>query len=135
MRVDEIMTTPVTTCRQTDSLNRAAQLMWEGGFKCLIVIDEGGKAIGVVTDRDICMAAYTQGRLLEHIQVEVAMAHEVFSCLDSDFIEEAERMMDEHQVRRLPVLDVDRTPVGILSSADIAKARSRINATLGQTVS
>jgi len=134
MRVDEIMSQPVQTCLPSDSLNRAAQLMWEGGFKCLVVVDDGGRATGILTDRDISMAAYTQGKLLEDIPVETAMAKDVQTCLDCDFIEEAERMMTEHMVRRLPVLDQERRPVGILSSADIALARAKTTV-LDQAVS
>jgi len=133
MRVEELMTQPVKTCLHTDSLNQAARVMWEDDCKCLTVVDSDGRAVGILTDRDIAMAAYTQGRVLAEMGVALAMTKQLHCCLDSDFIEEAERMMAEHKVRRLPVLDQDRRPVGILSSADIAFARAQVP--LGQEVS
>jgi len=67
MKVEQIMTRIVHTCSENDTLNRAAQLMWENDCGCVPVIHGGngsGAVVGVVTDRDVCMGAYTQGRLL-----------------------------------------------------------------------
>src|SRR5262245_6101900 len=64
MEVREIMSTDLETCRADDTLDRAARLMWEHDCGVVPVVDHEGTAVGMITDRDICMAAYTQGRPL-----------------------------------------------------------------------
>jgi CBS domain-containing protein len=104
-----------------DTLNTAAQLMWEHDCGAIPVMGDDDRIIGIVTDRDICMAAYTQGRPLYAIPVHDAMAKEVFTCRPDDSVEDAEHLMGEKQVRRLPVLDGAGQLVGMLSVGDIAR--------------
>jgi CBS domain-containing protein len=127
MKVEQLMTRTVKACSPDDTLNRAAQLMWEGDCGCLPVVstDGDGRVIGVITDRDICMAAYTQGRRLSEIPVASAMAREVIACRPSDGVSQAEALMRDHQVRRLPVVDGAGRLVGILSLNDIAREAQR----------
>lgn len=125
MRVGDIMTKEVRVCRRGDSLNEAARRMWEGDLGALPVVDEGGAVLAVVTDRDLCMAAYTRGRRLEEMQVHEAMSPRVATCGAGDPIEDAERVMRESRVRRLPVVDEGGVLVGIVSLADIARALPR----------
>jgi CBS domain-containing protein len=77
-----------------------------------------------VTDRDICMAAYTQGRPLGSILVANAMAREVLSCHADDSLGVAERLMSEAQIRRVPVVNGDNRAVGLVSLNDIARHAS-----------
>lgn len=115
------MTEAPTTCGLDDSLNRAAQIMWELDCGCVPVVDASGKTAGVVTDRDICIAAYTQGRGLNDISVASVTANRpTISCSPQDEIEDAEALMKEHQIRRLPVTDPAGKLVGILSFSDLA---------------
>ena len=65
MLVKEIMSQPVITCQVDDHANLAAQRMWENDFGVMPILDGDGRAIAMLTDRDICMAAYTQGKPLE----------------------------------------------------------------------
>ncbi len=122
MKVEQIMTTDVKYCTENDSLNRAAQLMWENDCGCVpvLAIDGQAKLTGVVTDRDICMAAYTQGKSLFDIPVATAMAHKIISCKPSDNLRQAEALMSQNHVRRLPVTDEKGTLVGIVSINDLA---------------
>lgn len=122
MFVQQFMSRPVVTCRPSDTLNTAAQLMWEHDCGAVPVVDADGRLVGIVTDRDVSMAAYTQGRALTQIPVEVAMAKQVHACTPDDAIGEAERMMRENRIRRLPVVNGDNRPIGLLSLADIARA-------------
>ena len=62
MKVHEIMSTDLATCQSEDTLNCAAQIMWERDCGVVPILDQGSRVIGMLTDRDICMAAYTQGR-------------------------------------------------------------------------
>src|SRR5215472_13332338 len=80
MDIERVMKHDVMACHPNDSLNRAAQLMWENACGCVPVVDEVGKPVGLITDRDICMAAYTQGRPLDAITVDASMARNVISC-------------------------------------------------------
>jgi predicted transcriptional regulator len=75
----------------------------------------------MVTDRDICMAAYTRGEALDAIHVEDAMAKQVFSCHPDDPLEAAEQLMSDAQVRRIPIVDRGNRPVAVLSLNDIAR--------------
>ena len=80
MKVEQIMNRGVKTCGPQDSLNKAAQIMWEESCGAVPVVDEQLNPIGFLTDRDICMAAYTQGKSLDALRVETAMARKVVSC-------------------------------------------------------
>lgn len=122
MNIRDIMSEPAVTCRESDCLNTAAQLMWERDCGAIPVTGDDGQLVGIVTDRDICMAAYTRGATLHAIAVSDAMARNVFSCQASDSLDAAQRLMSEHQVRRLPVVDGDRRPIGMLSLNDVARS-------------
>ena len=121
MQVLELMSQPVITCRPDDTLNRVAQLMWEHDCGAIPVTGDDGKLVGIITDRDVCMAAYMQGAPLQAIRVTTVMAREVFSCQPQDSIGDAERLMADKQIRRVPVLDGAGRPVGLLSLNDIAR--------------
>ena len=131
MKVEQLMKREVKVCAETDTLNRAAELMWESDCGCIPVVSANGDGalIGVVTDRDIAMAAYTQGRQLWAIPVGTAMARKVITCHASDGISQAEALMRDNQVRRLPVLDQNEHLVGILSLNDVAREAQREAAT------
>lgn len=124
MKISNLIQRDVATCTVHESLEHAAQQMWDRDLGCLPVIDEQGHVAGMVTDRDICMAAYTQGAPLRAIPVTTAMAKHVFSCTEHDEVEAVERVMREHQIRRMPVIDDQGHPVGIVSLNDIARAAS-----------
>jgi CBS domain-containing protein len=125
MKVEQLMSRTVKTCRATETLNRAAQLMWENDCGCIPVVDDDGRAVGIVTDRDVCMAAYTQGGQLDALPVATAMARDLRSCHATDTIVEAESIMRAAQVRRLPVVDAGGRLVGLLSLNDIAREVAR----------
>jgi CBS domain-containing protein len=125
MIVSQLMSRKPETCRPHESLEEAVGKMWEQDVGCLPVVDAEGHVIGMLTDRDACMAAYTQGQPLRFISVTSAMAHEVFSCLPTDHIEDVEAVMKERQVRRLPVIDSEGHPVGLISMNDIVRESAR----------
>jgi CBS domain-containing protein len=105
------------TCAPEDSLNRAAQLMWEERCSCLPVVDRDGHVVGLVTERDICMGAYTQGRRLTEITVETAMSRPAPTCAPTTTVEDAENVMRTEDVRRLVVVDADGRLRGIVTRA------------------
>jgi CBS-domain-containing membrane protein len=79
----------------------------------------------VLTDRDICIAAYTKGRRLTEIAIGEVMATKVASCGTGDDVSDAEKVMRSEQVHRLPVLDDGGALAGIVSLADLARASAR----------
>jgi CBS domain-containing protein len=121
MKIADLMTKDVVSCRTTDSLNRAAQLMWDRRCGCVPVLDETDQLAGMLTDRDVCMAAYTQGKRIEDIAATTAMSRPAWTCTPSTSAEEAEDLMMAHGVRRLAVVDDGRL-VGVVSLDDIARS-------------
>jgi len=123
MKIETIMKHDVKVCSQDDNLNTAARLMWDHDCGCLPVITSNGNGavIGMLSDRDICMAAYTQGKCLSDIPVTVAMSHSVLSCKPSDDLALAEAMMREASIHRIPVVDENNAVLGLLSLTDIAR--------------
>jgi CBS domain-containing protein len=125
MQIKDAMTQPVVTCSMTSTLEDAARLMWECDCGIIPVVGDDGRLSGVVTDRDICMAAYTQGKPLRAIPVTTAMARQVVASHVGDGVEQVEALMRETQVRRVPVLDNEGRPVGIVSLNDLARLAAR----------
>lgn len=121
MKTSDLMNSAVVCCGPGDNLQRAAQLMWENDCGVVPVTDPQGHVVGMVTDRDICMAAYTQGRALWQIPVGSAMARQVYSVRADDALEVAEALMQRIQIRRVPVVDGEGHLQGILSLNDLAR--------------
>ena len=119
MKVADLMTPDVRSCTIHDSLNAAARIMWDHDCGCAPVVDAHGKLVGIVTDRDICMAAYTQGAPLEAIPVDRVMSPKVISCARTDDLAVAHRLMRTHEIHRIPVVDSRGRPIGIVSLSDI----------------
>jgi CBS domain-containing protein len=121
--VSEIMTSKVASCVETDTLADAARLMGEVDCGAIPVVAQAAsrRLIGIVTDRDICMAAYRMGKPLAEIRVHDAMTAPVRTCSADASPSEAEYVMRDAGVRRLPVVDERGTLVGLLSLADLAR--------------
>lgn len=130
-RVGDVMTRDVATCHAVDTLERAAQRMWDRACGSLPVVDDRRRPVAMITDRDVCMAAYTQGKSLAAMVVASAMSGRIFTVDEDAPLDVAQRLMRLHCIRRLPVVDRDGMLVGILSIADVA-ANARIGPTLGR---
>lgn len=127
-QIASIMTGGVLVCTAEDSLVRPTQIMWELDCGIVPVVDSEQRLEGVITDRDICMGAYTKGRPLHEICVADVMSRPVHRCYAEDSLERAIAIMAAAQVRRLPVVNAEQRVVGIVSLADIGRAA----AVLGQ---
>ncbi len=121
MNVGQLMTQNIRACRLEDTLDIAAQIMWDNDCGCVPVIDAHRRVVGMLTDRDICMAAYTQGGSLRMLRVSSAMSKKVYSCKPEDTLAAAEELMRANLIRRLPVTDAEGHLVGIISLNDIAR--------------
>lgn len=121
MKVERLMTRDVQTCRPESDLSAVAMQMWN--WDCGVVpVVSSGKVVGMITDRDICIAAATKHRDVAKIRVnEVARGQEVYSCSPADDVQDALKLMKEKRVRRLPVINAETGELaGILSMNDVA---------------
>jgi len=119
--VSEVMSRDVRTCTDEETLDVAARILWESDCGSVPVVHPDRKrVVGMLTDRDICMASYTTGRPLHELQVGSARSRQAWCCPSSATVAEALAMMRHRQVNRLPVVDAEDHLVGLLSLADVA---------------
>lgn len=119
MKVQDLMTTSPTACTLTNTLADVGGMMWHNDCGILPVVAEGGKVVGVITDRDVCMAAVMTGRQLANIAVEDVISGKIFFCRADDDVRTALTTMKENRIRRLPVVDEYNRLEGIVSMNDI----------------
>jgi CBS domain-containing protein len=120
MKVQDVMTYDVQTCSPETNLAAAAMQMWRGDFGVMPIV-AGGKVVGMITDRDICIAAATKHRDPANIRVKEVISGQVYGCSPDTDIHEALKIMQQKQVRRLPIISAeDGRLAGILSMNDVA---------------
>jgi CBS-domain-containing membrane protein len=119
MKVKEVMNPDAKAIWITGSLADAAKSMWDNDCGVLPIIKDGRRVVGVITDRDICMATAIKDSSPSSISVEEVMTGEVYSVKPEDEITEALKTMQEHKIRRLPVVNPEGELEGILSMNDI----------------
>ena len=121
MKVKDLMSTDVRMCAPETTVAEAAHLMWEGDCGMLPVVDDG-EVVGVVTDRDVCIALATQHAQASHEPVVAVATKNVVTCAPEDDIKAALASMTQARVRRLPVVGLGRALVGVVSINDIVGA-------------
>ena len=119
MQINRIMTEYVEVITLEKSIQEAARQMRSLDVGVLPVCN-GDRLVGMLTDRDVTIRVVADGRDPKTTTVEEAMTRQVVYCFEDQDIEEAERVMEKHQIRRLPVLDRDKRIVGIVSLGDLA---------------
>jgi CBS domain-containing protein len=120
LRASEKMTRDPRMVSPDDSIREVARVMAEIDAGAVPVVGQGGRLLGMVTDRDIALRAVARGKGPD-TPVREVMTPEVECCFEDDDLQRVARAMGEQQVRRLPVLSRDgRRLVGILSLGDIA---------------
>lgn len=124
MKIEDVMTRSVHACAPNDTLATAAQIMWENDCGAVPVVDKDGKLLGIITDRDLAMAAHLQNVALRESRVASAMARDVKSCSPQATPAAVQTLMQQHKIRRVPVVDADRRLVGMVSLGDLAHAMS-----------
>jgi CBS domain-containing protein len=125
MIVKEVMNHEVTTCRPDATLESAAMLMWNGDCGTVAIVDDESKVIGIITDRDICMAVALQHKTASEIQVQEVMSRQLFTCHPENDIMNALKTMSFQKVRRLPVINDSGQLEGIISIEDIIARADR----------
>jgi CBS domain-containing protein len=121
MKINEVMTPDPACCTASDSANKAAMIMRELNVGIVPIVADGdsNQLLGVVTDRDLCMSVVAEGKDPKAIRLENCMSKELVTCTADDEVEEVLHLMQENQVRRIPVVGQDNRIQGIVSIADM----------------
>lgn len=119
MQLREIMTHEVHTITPETTLRHAAQKMksWDVGA---LPVSQDGKLIGVITDRDIAVRGVAAGEDPESCCVADAMTSDLIYCYEDEDVNEAVKLMEANQIRRLAVMDRQKNLVGMVSLGDLA---------------
>src|SRR4051812_22937963 len=125
MCVAQLMTRAVSTCRVSEPLARAAQILCETDCGIVPVVNDEGQLLGLITDRDICMAIRGTGRPLSQVGMLIGYVSEAIACWPSDSLETAEQIMRESKSRWLPVIDTDRRVLGVLALSELVRSRGQ----------
>ena len=125
MQLKDVMTKDVKLADPGMSLKEAAALMRDGDFGVLPV-GENDRLVGVVSDRDITIRAVAAGKDPNSATVREAMSEGVRWVYEDASTEEAAKIMSEHQIRRLPVINRDKRLVGIVAVGDFAVESSAL---------
>lgn len=118
MRVRDIMRNEVQVCCPDTDLGTAGRMMAEAESGFLPVVAKG-KAVGMITDRDICLALARLERRPSEVRVQDVVSEELFTCGQDDHIVEALETMRIFGFRRLPVVDDEERLLGVLSLEDL----------------
>lgn len=121
VRACHVMTTNVATVTPYDHVERAARLMRDCDCGALPVVNNDGRLVGMITDRDITMRLVARGIDSRHAIVADCMSTQTFSCHANDHLDGCLHQMARHQVRRLPIVNDQNQVVGIVSQADLAR--------------
>ena len=119
MQIREVMTKEVKTCHTDTNLAEAAKIMWENDCGVVPVVDNDNQVLGLLTDRDICMAVATKNRLASDVKAGEIITGKVYGCSPDEDVDNALKIMELMQVRRIPVYSKDHSLQGILSLNDL----------------
>lgn len=123
MQVREVMTPDPVACTPDDRVETAAKIMMDRDCGAVPIVDtqDCRHLVGIVTDRDIVMRLIARGRNPIGVPLHECMTTPVFTVRPDDSVEEVVRVMEEKQVRRVPVVDNGNVLVGIVAMADLAR--------------
>ncbi len=125
MTAKDLMTANVKSCGADADLASVARIMWDSDCGTVPVVNGEQNVIGMITDRDICIAAATRSTAPANIRVREVMSGRVHKCFSEDTVSTVLKTMKERRVRRLPVLDQQERLVGIISMNDLVARADR----------
>ena len=125
MKIQDMMTRNVESCGPGADLAAAAMIMWRQDCGVVPVVDAQKRVIGVLTDRDICMAVATRHRRPEELRVSDLIGRRLFTARPEDDVHVALETMRNERVRRLPVVDAEQRLVGMASINDVVLCAER----------
>ena len=121
MKVKEVMSANPVCCAPDDSAQSAAKMMSDLNVGSIPVIDRQSRTlVGMITDRDLCCSIVALGLDARTTPILGFITQNPVACRDGENLEKCERLMQEHQVRRVPVVDGENHVIGIVAQADLA---------------
>ena len=136
MKVREVMTRDPVCCIPEDTAQKVAQMLCDQDIGSMpVVLDQSSrKLVGFITDRDLCCKVLAKGLDSVTTTIDRIFSLKSISCREGENIHACEELMQRHQVRRIPVLDVEGCVIGIVSQADLAlkEAPERVSRTLAE---
>lgn len=119
MQLKDVMTRKVDVIHPDATIEEAAEKMKSADIGSLPVCD-GDRLVGMITDRDITVRATAEGYIPGFTKISLVMTEDLIFCFEDDEIATAAEIMQQAQIRRLPVLNRDKRLVGIVSLGDLA---------------
>ena len=119
MKVKKVMTSDVAFCHLEENLTKAVQIMWQSDCGAVPVIDGEMKVVGLITDRDIAIAAGSRDQKASDINVAEVIGNKVVTCAETDDAEDALKKMRRYKFKRLPVVSENGALIGIISITDL----------------
>ena len=120
MKVKKLMTAEVEFCHLEDDLAKAVEIMWRRDCGVVPVIDGDMRVVGMITDRDISIAAGSRNQKPSEINIaEVVANGNLVTCSADEAAEDALKKMRRKQIKRIPVVSQNGDLIGILSITDI----------------
>ena len=122
MKVKEVMSVNPACCTPSDTAQNVAKMMCDLNVGSIpVVADHQSRSlIGMITDRDLCCRVLARGLDGKSTSIQEFITYDPAVCRDGENVENCERLMQEHQVRRIPVVDKENHVIGIVAQADLA---------------
>lgn len=122
MKCSEVMTKNPTCCTPSDTAQDAAKAMKQVDAGPIPVVRsrDSKELVGIVTDRDLAMRVVAEGKDPKATKLEDVMSRDVSTCMEDDDVSKAARLMEQFQIRRVPIVKADGTVIGIIAQADVA---------------
>jgi CBS domain-containing protein len=122
MKIKEVMSTNPACCTTNDTAQNVAKKMCDLNVGSIpVVIDHQSRAlVGMITDRDLCCRVLAHGLDPQSTRIQEFVTYNPATCRDGENVDQCERLMQEHQVRRIPVVNKDNQVIGIVAQADLA---------------
>lgn len=122
MKIREVMSPNPVCCLPTNSAQQVAGAMCDHniGSVPVVINQDSRKLVGVITDRDLCCSVVAEGLDPKTTTIEKLITLDPVTCREGENIEHCERLMQEHQIRRIPIVDAEDRVIGIVAQADLA---------------
>ncbi|MCS7117723.1 MAG: CBS domain-containing protein [Thaumarchaeota archaeon] len=118
IKTKDLMSAPSVTLSSDAKIDEVPSLMWENSVGSVLIVDQRGKLVGIVTERDVIYAA-SHGLLGRENPVSSIMSKDLLTASPEDDIASVIEKMRDHNVRHIPVVDAEGRPVGVVSARDV----------------
>lgn len=117
MKIRDVMSTNPVCCLPTDTAQKVARILCDNNIGSLPVVtdQQSRELIGMITDRDLCCSVIADGLDPKHTSIGKFVSANPMTCRDGENLEKCERTMQEHHVRRIPIVDGQNRVIGIVS--------------------